>query len=90
MMDAAFAKIVVDGAGRNHILIGGEIISLSAIMPDQRNNEIVEAIVNALRYHGQTAGGVNGAHVSAGIRHAMRRDLSVGSDGASLQAASID
>lgn len=68
MMDTAFAKIVVDGAGRNHILIDGEIISISAITPDQRNNQIVEEIVRALRSRGENADSITSQLIAAQAR----------------------
>lgn len=53
-MDTAFAKIVTDLNGRNHILIEGEMVSLYG--PTERVNLIVEAIVRGLRNQVQRSG----------------------------------
>ena len=53
-MDTSFAKIVTDLNGRDHMLIEGHIVSL--VGPDDRNNEIVNLIVRALRRSSGEAG----------------------------------
>lgn len=45
MDDLRFAKIVVDGFGDKHILVGGEIITIQG----PKSSEWTEAIVTALR-----------------------------------------
>jgi hypothetical protein len=46
-MDTAFAKIVTDPYGVDHILIEGRIVTLNA--PRDENNALVDVIVRGLR-----------------------------------------
>lgn len=50
-MDTAFAKIVTDMDGRDHILIEGRIISLK-IGDKEANNEVVAAFTRSMRRGG--------------------------------------